>query len=107
RRKNGGVILFDERAQERPHVGIGTGKIDMATPDPALRRFLAGADQRRRLGIVNHNKIFGKLQTVAVLLVVHQEDVTSMLREVEVATLESVMKRFSYLEEVIASSDYI
>jgi len=77
----------------------------MATPYPALRRFLPVANECRRLRIVNHDKVFGELDALAILLVMHQKDIASLLREVVLAALERIVEGLGHLEEIISSGD--
>ena len=80
----------------------------MASPYPPLLRFLlARPNQRRRLRIMNHEKIFRKLNALAILLVMHQKNIASLLRQVVLAALQRIMEGLSHLEEVIPSGDDI
>lgn len=56
---------------------------------------------------MNHDDILGKLDAPAILLVVHQENVASVLGEFVVAALKCVMESFGHLEEIVpAGNDF-
>ena len=64
-------------------------------------------NKRRRLRIVDHNEVLVKLHALAVLLVVHQENVASVLRQVVLAALQRIVKCLGDFEEVVSSGDHI
>jgi hypothetical protein len=63
------------------------------------------ANERGGLRVMNHDDIFGKLDALAILLVVHQKNVASVLREFVIAALKRIVERFRDLEEVAPSRD--
>ncbi len=77
----------------------------MAAPYPAPRRGLAVSNERGGLRVVNYDNVLGKLDSLAILLVVHQENIASMLRESVIAALKRIVESLGHFEEVVASGD--
>src|SRR5438874_9397892 len=81
------------------------GKIDVAAPNPLPAITLFGTDEPRRLRIVDDEQVFDELHTLAVLLVVHQEDIEDLFRGVVIAAVQRIVEALSDLEEIVAAGD--
>jgi len=80
-------------------------QIDVAAPDPLAAVALLGADERGRLRIVDDEDVLYELHALAVLLVVHEEDVEDLLGGVIVAAMERVVEALGDLEEIVSAGD--
>ena len=52
--KDGGVIFADDLPEEFPDLDVGSGDIDMAAPDPFIRRFFLNKRYRLRIMYINY-----------------------------------------------------
>ena len=97
--------MLDEWLQEIPDLAVRIGEVDVAAPDPFSAVALFRADERGRLRIVDDKNVLHELHTLAVLLVVHQEDIEDLLGGVVIAAMQSVVEPLRDFEKVVAAGD--
>ena len=82
-------------------------EIDVAAPYPLPAIALLGADERGRLRVMDDEQVFDELHALAVLLVVHQEDVKDLFRGVIVTAVQRVVEALGDFEEIVAAGNYL